>query len=370
MKRTGSAIQYCLVILLFGTLIWIAPAGAQMQNAPAGSQMQPVPQPDRYPDLTPEQRAAFDQFLDSHPEVAQQLFKDPSLADNQQFVDNHPELRRFLEDHPEIRHDLRENPNAVMREEARYDRRPDITRPELATMDRFLDSHPEIAEQLRKDPSLVDNKDYMEHHPELQQFLAEHPELREQFKEHPDAFMRDEERFDRREDRPDITRDELANMDRFLESHPEIAEQLRKDPSLVNNRQFVDNHPAFQQFLAEHPELRDAYKDHPVAFMRDAERFDRQGDPGRRGDGDATRGELSSFHEFLESHGTVAAELSKNPSLATNQEYLETHSELSDYLKANPKVHEELSQNPQSFLASAQQFGATPKMPAAEPKVK
>jgi len=90
-----------------------------------------------------------------------------------------------------------------------------------------------------------------------------------------------------------------------------------------------------------------------------------------RRDSDVTRGELSSFHEFLEGHGTVAGELSKQPSLATNQEYLENHPALRDYLQANPKVHEELTENPQSFVKSAQQFEspskAVPK-PMAEPK--
>ena len=41
----------------------------------------------------------------------------------------------------------------------------------------------------------------------------------------------------------DTTRGQLASADRFFDTHPEIAEQLRKDPSLVNNKEFVKNHP-------------------------------------------------------------------------------------------------------------------------------
>ena len=132
-----------------------------------------------------------------------------------------------------------------MNQEQRFDRREDqtrdrdLTRGELANMDRFLDGHPEIAEQLRKNPSLVNDKTFVANHAALQQFLAEHPGVREEYKEHPSAFMNQEQRFDRREDRArdrDLTRGELANMDRFLDSHPEIAERLRKDPSLVNDK--------------------------------------------------------------------------------------------------------------------------------------
>ena len=56
------------------------------------------------------------------------------------------------------------------------------------------------------------------------------------------------------------------------------------------------------------------------------------------------------IHEFLEGHNNISGDLSKNPSLAMNQEYLENHTALRDYLKANPQVKEELGENPQSFV--------------------
>src|SRR5579863_1997025 len=121
------------------------------------------------------------------------------------------------------------------------DRDDNVTRRQLAAFDSFLDSHPEVAEQLRKDPSLVNNQEFVEKHGDLQQYLQQHPEVREELSQNPNAFMHQEERFDRREDRrdSDVTRTELANMDRFMDSHPEIAEQLRKDPSLVDDKKFV-----------------------------------------------------------------------------------------------------------------------------------
>ena len=212
----------------------------------------------------------------------------------------------------------------------------------------------------------MNNKEFVENHPALQQFLAEHPGVREEYKENPNAFMHQEERFDRREDRGrdnDVTRQELANMDRFMDAHPEISEQLRKDPSLVNNKEFVENHPALQQFLAEHPGVREEYKENPNAFMHQEERFDRREDSRTWRDRDVTGAELSGFHEFMGRNDKIADELSKNPSLANNQEYLENHPALRDYLKAHPEVHEELSENPANFIKSAQQFDphGTPK---------
>ncbi len=378
MKRFLPAIQYSLATLALGALLSAAPASAQSQTTAP---------PDRDADLTRQQLAAFDQFLDNHPELAEQIRKDPSSVNNREFVEGHPDLQRYLQDHPEVREDLAQNPNAVMHQEQRYDRREDrdgdrdrdrrdsdngVTRGELTNMDRFMDSHPEIAEQLRKDPSLVDNKQFVQSHPALQEFLASHPGVREEYKENPSGFIRQEQRYDRREDRSDVTRGELANMDRFMDSHPEIAEQLRKNPALVDDKQFVQSHPALQEFLASHPGVREEYKENPTAFMRQEQRYDRHEDSGWRGDNDVTRGELSTFHEFLQAHGNISAELSKNPSLANNEEYLENHPELRTYLRANPQVRDELTENPQSFLKSAQQFDSTKAVPKplAEPKMK
>ena len=55
-------------------------------------------------------------------------------------------------------------------------------------------------------------------------------------------------------------------------------------------------------------------------------------------------------------HEKIGDELSKDPSLANNKEYLETHGELRDYLQANPQVHQELSENPQAFMTAAENF--------------
>jgi phage-related protein len=374
MKRTKPFVRYCLILVGFGVVIVGARVSAQSQTMTPQtptSQAQTMTPPDR-DDVSRRQLASFDSFLDNHPELAEQLRKDPSLVNREEFVENHPELQQYLQQHPEIREEISRNPNVFMHQEQRFDRTEDrdrdrdMTRRELANMDRFMDSHPEIAEQLRKDPSLVNNREFVENHPALQQFLAEHPGVREEYKENPNAFMHQEERFDRREDRRDrdMTRRELANMDRFMDSHPEIAEQLRKDPSLVNNREFVENHPALQQFLAEHPGVREEYKENPNAFMHQEERFDRREDSHMmRRDRDVTGAELSSFHEFMGSHDKIADELSKNPSLANNQEYLENHPALRNYLKAHPEVHEELSENPATFIKSAQQFDphGTPK---------
>ena len=220
MKKRGSYLKSWLVLTALTTFFCLSTA--------ASAQSQPVQndRPVQDNDTTRQELARFDQFLDDHPNIAEQLRKDPSLVDNQDYERNNPELQRYLQDHPGIRKAIKENPNAFMREEVRYDRREgarddndrngrgnggrgdnDITHSELARFDQFLDSHREIGEQLRKDPSLVNNQDFERNHPTLHTYLQDHPKIREELKENPNAFMRDEDRYDRHEgERNDITR--------------------------------------------------------------------------------------------------------------------------------------------------------------------
>src|SRR5882757_3520418 len=223
MKKRSLPFKQSLILVTLATLFWFTvPATAQT----SGSQDSPQDQ-----DTTRAQLAAFDQFFERHPEVAEQLRKDPTLMKNDEFRENHPALREFLQQHPGIREEFAENPGAFMRQEQRFDRHEDgrdrdsdTTRAQLGRMDQFLDSHPEIAEQLRKDPGLMKSDEFAKSHPALQEFLQQHPGIRQEVSENPNAFMRQEQRFDRREDGRgrdgDTTRAQLSRMDQFLDSHP------------------------------------------------------------------------------------------------------------------------------------------------------
>jgi len=134
-------------------------------------------------------------YLDHHPEVANQLAQNPSLADNSDFLARHPHLREFLANHPEVRRDLKEHPYRFMAREDRRDGRPDPV--PLANADRYLDQHPEVAGELAKHPRLIDDPAYLEHHPELRDFLHNHPEARAEWKSHPWRFEHREARYDR-----------------------------------------------------------------------------------------------------------------------------------------------------------------------------
>jgi len=148
----------------------------------------------------------------------------------------------------------------------------DITRRELTNFDRFLDSHPNIAQDLRANPGLVNEPNYLSQHPELQEFLKNHAGVREELKENPRLFLNRERRFER--SGGDIARGELRSFDGFLDKHPEIDEQLRKNPRLVNDPNYLSQHPELQEYLKNHPRVSEELKEHPKFFMHRERKFE------------------------------------------------------------------------------------------------
>jgi hypothetical protein len=219
----------------------------------------------------------------------------------------------------------------------------DTSRQDLADFDRFLDSHREIGEQVRKDPTLMDNREFVKNHPALQDYLRDHPGVREEFKQNANGSFRQENGVDRREggrDR-DINRAELANFDRFMFDHKEIAEQLRKNPSLMDNEEFVKSHPALQTYLQQNPGIREEVRENPDTFMHAENRYVR---------GDDDRRELQSLDRFLDSHGEIAEQLRKDPSLVNNGEFMKNHPALQSYLQEHPETSQLLRENPNAFM--------------------
>jgi hypothetical protein len=71
----------------------------------------------------------------------------------------------------------------------------------MERQDEFFDSHPGIRNDLTRNPRLVDNREYRQHHPELQSYLHNHPNMRRGWQEHPRREMRHQERWESRHDR-------------------------------------------------------------------------------------------------------------------------------------------------------------------------
>jgi len=70
-----------------------------------------------------------------------------------------------------------------------------------------------------------------------------------------------------------VTPGELNNFNAFLNGHPNIASQLRRNPGLVDNAGYLQEHPELHSYLADHDQLRRAVQDHPGQFMYSGGRY-------------------------------------------------------------------------------------------------
>jgi hypothetical protein len=58
------------------------------------------------------------------------------------------------------------------------------------------------------------------------------------------------------------------------------------------------------------------------------------------------RDEMRQFHDFLQDHPKVSAELRNNPNLVTSKKYLDKHDDLERFLKRHPAVKREILDHP------------------------
>jgi hypothetical protein len=248
----------------------------------------------------------FSRFLDSHREIAEQLRHDPTLADNHNFLQGHPELRTYLDEHQAVKLALHENATTFMQEEDGYNRNPggrdmdarnrgfdagdrerDSNRRNLEDFDRFLDSHREIAEQLRRDPSLANSREFVENHPALQTFLQNDPGVRDDLRRDPNAFMHEEDRFDQASNggNRDAMHDHMADFGGFLGDHRDIARDLSQHPDAVKDREFVENRPDLNNYLNAHPDVRNDLMANPADFVKGAQKMSGTNGSGTSGSG-------------------------------------------------------------------------------------
>lgn len=374
------------------TLLWF-PAFTGAQSMPAqkndDGQSTQDRDTDRQRGTDRQDVARFDQFLDSHREIAEQVRKDPSLLNNKDFVNSHPALRTYLQQNPGVRDQIKQDPNAFMYQEGRYERHEDMTRDrnatrqEISRFDQFLDSHRETAQQLRKNPSLVNNEQFLKAHPALQTYLQEHPAVRNEITQNPNAFMQAEERYDQRENdinrdrdrdaehnnvaRSDRDIDRNANQNARRDSDDNVAANSRDSnrsnsaPATSQNNTNQSSNTGQNTKASQNDNDADRDRSNRESDARranDIDRNDRDRSSRDRDDRDFDRDrtERSHFNQFLDSHRETAEQLRKDPSLADNPQFLKNHPALQTYLQDHPNVQAQLKNDPNAFMQEQDRF--------------
>ncbi|GEM_PF-465019 len=219
--------------------------------------------------------------MHNHSGPPQRFSAGPSMGGNRQFLANYPGPQSFMNNsqgmsgtmppafgppmYPEEQNELAQrgspgaaDPGAGPGPVGRFDRG-------------YLDEHPEVAQQLADNPRLADNPQFLASHPGLDDYLAAHPEVRKDLQTHPYRFMNREAGYEQYEDRPHP----LSSTDNYLDRHPEVAQQLEKHPGLVDDPNYMKNHPGLQQFMAHHPVARQEWRSHPHRYMNRETRWEK-----------------------------------------------------------------------------------------------
>jgi hypothetical protein len=126
----------------------------------------------------------FDQFLDSHPAIAREPDRNPSLVSDKEYLTIRPELQQYLQSHPTIDQELAAHPDAFMSAEERYDRSGDQARlyGRRSVGIRSGDNDTASTE-------LKSFAGFLSDHPELQSYLKTNPGVAEELRENPQTFM-------------------------------------------------------------------------------------------------------------------------------------------------------------------------------------
>lgn len=139
------------------------------------------------------------------------------------------------------------------------------------------------------------------------------------------------------------TNGQTDSMERYLNNHPKEAEELHKDPSLINNPQWLAQHPTVKSWMDKHPNVRQDAIRNPNNFVHQTERETVVKDHQA----------LNSTDRYLEKHPDVARDLNKDPKLIDNPQFRASHPGLNNYLNQHPGVAQEWKDHPERFAEAA-----------------
>ena len=151
----------------------------------------------------------------------------------------------------------------------------------------------------------------------------------------------------------DSTRAEVAQFRDFLDAHPKIAKQVRKDPALLDNRDFVKDHPALQAFFRDHAAIRNDVAQSPDAFLNQS---NHSAQDFYSRDRDLKDRNLAAFHRFAGTHPEIAEQLRKDPELIKSRHFVNGYPELRSFLRQHPELYSEMRQNPKAFMQQERRF--------------
>ncbi|HZU42985.1 MAG TPA: hypothetical protein VE994_09965 [Terriglobales bacterium] len=156
----------------------------------------------------------------------------------------------------------------------------------------------------------------------------------------------------------DITQSEMRNFDQYLDKHQDVRSDLSKNPNLINDPNYLAKHPHLKAFLEEHPNTRQELKENPSAFMKSEGSYEKAENGSQAG---ISQAELRNWDAYLDQHKDVKADLSKNPGLIDDPNYLAKHPHLKAFLEQHPNTRAQLKAHPEKFMNREKAYESSEK---------
>jgi len=217
---------------------------------------------------------SFERYLDEHWETAQELYRNPDLINDREYVRDHTALRNWLEDHPEAAREIRENPRAVLWSERGRPSRDSgdsstrLTDRQRRSWDNFLDEHRTVARDLARNPDLVNDPQYVRDHESLDDWFDEHREAASIIRANPGAYIAQSSRSSGSgTDYEQPTASDIQSFEQYLDRNWEVADALYRDPELIKSRGFLRDNPSLDDWMRAHPAAARAIRERPQDYL-------------------------------------------------------------------------------------------------------
>ena len=140
---------------------------------------------------------------------------------------------------------------------------------------------------------------------------------------------------------------EQNQMDKYLTNHPTASQELNKDPSLINDPNWLSKHPDVQKYMSQHPNLKQSAAANPNSIVHSTERTAVERD----------HQQLNESNKYLSEHPEIKQQLKNNPKLIDDPKYLAEHPGLDKELKEHPEIRQEAMSHPKDFKKASEANG-------------
>lgn len=249
---------------------------------------------------------------------------------------------------------------------------------QLAEFAWLISQHEDLESALRSDPNSANNPQFLQSHPQLQEFLQTHSEIAEQLKANPSQTVSQALQMEQSGDVLEIREQkalahQYQNLGALLQKDTALLNAVQGNPSLLIDQTTLSQHPDLQAYFKENPNIYKAAQANPQQVLARAlgtsaeptassggaasaqpDNDDRQpaAQPTAQADNDAAQlhRQQVAFAAFLNQHEDIEQALRTDPASVNNPQFLQSHPQLQKFIQARAALAEELKENPSQTM--------------------